>query len=971
MRARIAVAAGLALLVMAWLAAVQDDWRGWFPFGGEKSDYYNLLVDGFREGHLHLKAEVHPDRLSPDPAVRVRSPYLLDASLYAGRYYLYFGVVPAVLQFWPWVALTGADLPQNFAVFLSVALAFLVLLRVYTAARARYFPDATATLDVTAVFLLAFGNCTPVLLKIGGMYEVAIASAYLWAAVLVWCLFEALHSARPLRWIAGSSLALGLAVGSRPTYLLLAALIVATAVALLRRADARRDAGALLRLALAAAGPAAVIGLGLAWYNYARFGDPLEFGMSYQLNALTGTDRPLYRLDFIPLNLGWYYFSPPVLGPYFPYIFPLDTSNAPGEYFGSEPVHGQWFTTLLALVVAAACWAGRDRWRDRAARTFLFYVTLVAAAFGALALVTSYFSIRSNRYMVDFQIWLILGLVLAAGLSLAGPGPAPRRWLRRTVAGLGAAIVAANLLIALQLLEQFQYTHPRDHAALARLGLLRHGPVRFTVEFAPTDRPVQEPLLATGTPGYKDILYAAQHPGGHIELIMYHEGFGGPRSPLLKIEYGKPYVIEVDMGSLYPPAAADFFPGWGDRPREILKTLARVTLDGREVIRTRQAFFDAPPSWVDFGSAPGRADNRPFSGRISAIERLPIRSDATLGRFSEPGVARLRLDLPAVDQVGVYPVLGSGTSGAGNLLFLETLPDGTFRFGLDFWGHAVRYSPPLPRPPPATHTVEVFIGPQVARHLGQRLPELKPADLGTSADLIRVWIDGQPVWETPVVAHAESYDFVSPGTNTQGFSTATSSYPALIQPVPLADAEIREAILRNRPTAPTGLWQLNLVLPAGESPGGHPLLSSGRAGHGNLLFLELLPGERFRLGMDFWGHGALYSPPLSRRGAAPQRLEIFVGPQVARHPPLVGADPGAVQAAAPWLRIWLDGEPVWTLPMMANADTYDEVFVGTNPQGFSTAAPAYVGAMQPLTLSPEEFRAAIERNLRLPWPARP
>jgi hypothetical protein len=316
-------------------------------------------------------------------------------------------------------------------------------------------------------------------------------------------------------------------------------------------------------------------------------------------------------------------------------------------------------------------------------------------------------------------------------------------------------------------------------------------------------------------------------------------------------------------------------------------------------------------------------------------------------------------------------VLGSGTSGAGNLLFLETLPGGHFRFGLDFWGHSVRYSPPLPRPPPTTHVVEVFVGPQVMRNLGQRFPDLPAAELGASAELIRVWLDGQPVWETPVLAHAGSYDFVSPGTNTQGFSSATSSYPAMIQPVPLADDEIREAIQRNRPTPPTGLWRLQVSLPAGQPVGGHPLLSSGRSGHGNLLFVELLSGDRFRFGMDFWGQGALYSPPLPRGGTLVHRVELFVGAQVARHPPLVGSDPASVQAAARWLRVWLDGEPVWTVPVMANADTYDEVFIGANPQGFSTAASTYDGAIQAPTLSPEEFRAAIERNLREPWPDRP
>ncbi len=77
--------------------------------------YYNLLVRGFRAGQLSLKKEVPPglaqlaDPYDPTAnAIYRAAPYRLhDLSYYNGRLYLYWGVTPALILFWPFVALTG------------------------------------------------------------------------------------------------------------------------------------------------------------------------------------------------------------------------------------------------------------------------------------------------------------------------------------------------------------------------------------------------------------------------------------------------------------------------------------------------------------------------------------------------------------------------------------------------------------------------------------------------------------------------------------------------------------------------------------------------------------------------------------------------------------------------------------------------------------------------------------------------
>src|SRR4051812_378997 len=94
------------LLLVGWFDVwtVRSDGDSWH-FGEEQRDYYNLLIDGFLDGHLYMKVEVPAALLqlaNPyDPKQRPEGLGLHDASFYHGRYYLYFGLAPAVTLMLP------------------------------------------------------------------------------------------------------------------------------------------------------------------------------------------------------------------------------------------------------------------------------------------------------------------------------------------------------------------------------------------------------------------------------------------------------------------------------------------------------------------------------------------------------------------------------------------------------------------------------------------------------------------------------------------------------------------------------------------------------------------------------------------------------------------------------------------------------------------------------------------------------
>ena len=131
--------------------------------------YYNLLVQGFRAGQLNLKKDVPPGfaQLADPYDPSATAPYwvqphrMLDLSYYKGKLFLYFGVTPALILFWPYVALTGHYLFHRQAVVVFCALGFLVSAGLLRALWQRYFAEASMGIVAACAFALALATGVP------------------------------------------------------------------------------------------------------------------------------------------------------------------------------------------------------------------------------------------------------------------------------------------------------------------------------------------------------------------------------------------------------------------------------------------------------------------------------------------------------------------------------------------------------------------------------------------------------------------------------------------------------------------------------------------------------------------------------------------------------------------------------------------------------------------------------------------
>jgi hypothetical protein len=413
--------------------------------------YYASLGEGFLRGQVSLPQD-------PDPRLaELRDPYkfearrnrgigyLWDASYFRGKYYLYFSAVPvflfyipfrAVAQGWPADALAGTF-------FASWSfLAALTFLR-------RALPRPQFLALPLAAALLGTGNVVLFTLNDVSVYEVAILAGMAMGSMWALSLLELLQ--RPSRWNAlMSGVWLSLAAATRPNLIVL---VVPTAIALVLLRDVKDRSS----IAALAAAPLVVTALALAAYNTARFGNPLELGVTYQLTYVPMRDHPVCRLctpreaaRFVN-GLQHYVFWPISFGGDFPFVdMSWNRLDRWVSFPGSQQVAGVFPLIPLAVLGSMAAaflllLRDRDLTAGAETRASLLVTTgawLVLAGLSACWWVTA-------RYSLDFMTLMTIGSIVCLErgiewLSLSGVRVRP---LRLMAAALACYSVLLGMLL--------------------------------------------------------------------------------------------------------------------------------------------------------------------------------------------------------------------------------------------------------------------------------------------------------------------------------------------------------------------------------------------------------------------------------------------------------------------------------------------------------------------------------------------
>lgn len=738
----------------AWLAAVcalVGCFYGWtarpegvsWNFGQRQTDYYNLLVDGFLDGHLYMKVEV------PEALLTLADPYnpdtrppgiaLHDASMYRGRYYIYFGAAPVVTLLLPFRVLTGGvALPLPAAVLVFTYAGFLVSAGILLGMRRRYFPEAGSGMVTMWVVALGTASMGPLLVLRGSIWELPLSSGYFYVMVALGCVWRAVRAERrALGWMAGAGLSLGFAVASRPTYLFASGLLVVPVLwqGWRARAEGRARWRKVAKWALAGAVPLGAVGLAMAWYNFARFGSPTEFGVAYQFSGMFEAETQHFRWSYLPLNLRMYWSQAAEWTRYFPFFNPGEAPAIPAGHLGFDDLYG---VAANVPLVWLALLAPLSVWRRDGARGPLV-ATLGAALMITLGTATplAFFYAAMARYGADFMPALVL---------LAGAGAlALHRWARieggRTRASVvtvgSGALVAVSIffavLLSLQAYDNLRRQSPRAYARIAtwlntpswwvgKLAGTDDGPVEVDGNFVAQVAGTRETLVRTGSVGTRDEIFLLHEGEGRGKIGFAHDGGPGRLSGTIAIIGAEGRRLRVEMGSLYPPEPHPYFAEMSAAERIRLARRLVVTLGDATVLEGYQRFHVSSPA--DVVLSRGRR-----VGGIAEI-RAAARAAGTGGDV-EFDMIRMRVTFPGERSAGREPLVVTGEAGRGDFLFVEYLEGGWVQFGLDHWGKATVMSARVSVERGKSYEIEIGLG---------AFPGAR------KTDELEVKMDGRVVW---------------------------------------------------------------------------------------------------------------------------------------------------------------------------------------------------------------------------------
>ncbi|WP_223847640.1 hypothetical protein [Bifidobacterium callitrichos] len=417
--------------------------------GGYTYDFeqYGRLADSLLHGRTWLDLMVPPELASAadphDVITRNRlfaegvDPIYWDHAYFEGRWYTYFGVLPAVLLFMPYRMLSGRMLSSAAAVHLLMFLALLFTCLLVVRVIARLAPRTSVAATLIALIFVPLAGNYGYLFYRTNFYSVPFAASLTLTALGLWLWVGAQTAKPPLnpadRWQVGSApeislprlglgaLCIASNFGCRPTFCLAALLGFPLFWPQIRALVSHLAAGKVSwRKALRAPGvviaAAAVPIVPLMLYNRARFGSLFDFGTAYQM---TVTDMTRFRepvADILPV-IGYYLFLPLRFGDGFPWLR-LSPTPLP-EWSFAEPMVGGLFVLcplLLAAFALPALLRVPDTGRTPGLRPMLMGMLVLGLALVAFDAVSAGLG---WRYMCDFG-WLFALAALPALLRVMG-----------------------------------------------------------------------------------------------------------------------------------------------------------------------------------------------------------------------------------------------------------------------------------------------------------------------------------------------------------------------------------------------------------------------------------------------------------------------------------------------------------------------------------------------------------------------
>jgi len=481
-------------------------------------------------------------------------------------------------------------------------------------------------------------------------------------------------------------------------------------------------------------------------------------------------------------------------------------------------------------------------------------------------------------------------------------------------AAIGAAGAAAVVAAVYESAKQ-----AREQAFLRSAGPIE---VRFTLPYG--QKLVSQPLVATGHAQAGVIVTVTPLDERHVRLGADVWGVFYQSSPI-ELDFSREHILVLSDSALFPldnPRVKALMPSETEQLRHEL----RVELDGITAIDKGCLTYEAKPSEIYVGRTPfGSTSGPTFLGEIADWRRLPIPR-----MFSLPwgDRARMRVRFPA-GRIGSTEVLLSAASGSDTLTYTATyLEHDRVRITCSGPGEGAPRTAEVPLEPTRSHELD-FVACS---------SEDRSSSFDIACDFDGTHIIGSDRPTVPIVRPL----LVS------GMNLPTSRRIETRFSGPEMEMTLTSDAKTNGRFEDFGPVHLIITLPK-EKEGRHePLLTTGKTGAGDLVYIFYADDHHVRFGFDHWGVGGSLSDPVPVDYNAPHDLWITEGslyPKALAEASWIPLDPALRERREGQIAVVFDGAVVLSSFKPTYPSQLSAVTVARNSIGMSTADPDFSGVV--------------------------
>lgn len=293
----------LLSLILVFIAIVT-----WINFTTPLSDrIYNEYVSSIMNGKITLNAkpseELEQLENPYDITQRQEIKYKWDAAYYNGSYYIYFGILPALILFIPLKVLFGYTIPIFIGVLVFSIGIIINLVKSIKLIYKMWFNKLNFSYLILAVIGIISGSLIFWINRRPETYELVLSAGVFFITLGFYSMFKAIENREQIsyKYLCIAAISFSLAVACRPNLLLISLCFIPIIIEVLKKSSNSKKN--IVKTLCVIGIPYLIVGISLMIFNYIRFDSPFEFGANYQL---TVNDMKNLKFRWLTIPVGLY-----------------------------------------------------------------------------------------------------------------------------------------------------------------------------------------------------------------------------------------------------------------------------------------------------------------------------------------------------------------------------------------------------------------------------------------------------------------------------------------------------------------------------------------------------------------------------------------------------------------------------------------------------------------------------------------